>query len=190
MQVLDGEGAAVVIHLRVAIRAVVGPAAAAVEGVQVVHVGEDAVLREGSSVCFQAQVGEDAEPQPVGVWHLFVVHRSDPGCYVALFLVAQRIPEVFACYGEGEADRARFDHSLVQVFHVAPELRSVGVSATDQCFDEEMRLVILGVASEERRQTPKRSGIAFYLCCSLVDWNENVRSVQIVQTSPVSSLSS
>jgi len=54
LQVLDGEGPAVVVHLRVAGWPVIGPAAAAVEGVQVVHVGEDAVLRERSAVGFQA----------------------------------------------------------------------------------------------------------------------------------------
>jgi hypothetical protein len=154
LQVLDGEGAAVVVHLRVAVGPIVGPSAATVEGVEVVHVGEDAVLGEGGAVGFQAQVGEDAEPQPVGVWHFLVVHRADPGRDVGFLLVAQRVPEVFACYGEGEADGAGFDHSLVQVFHVAPELWAVGVGAADQCFDEEVRLVVLGVAGEERCQTP------------------------------------
>lgn len=62
LQVLDGEGAAVVVHLRIAGRAVVGPALAAVECVQVVHVGEDAVLRVCGAVGFEAQVGEDAKP--------------------------------------------------------------------------------------------------------------------------------
>jgi hypothetical protein len=149
LQVLDGEGAAVVVHLRVAVGPIIGPSAAAVEGVEVVHVGEDAVLGEGGAVGFQAQVREDAEPQPVGVWHFLVVHRADPGRDVGLLLLAQRVPEVFACYGEGEADGARFDHALVQVFHVAPELWAIGVGAADQCFDEEVRLVVLGVAGEE-----------------------------------------
>lgn len=49
--------------------AVVGPPIAAVEGVQVLDVAVEALLGELAAVLLQSEVGEYAEPQPVGVWH-------------------------------------------------------------------------------------------------------------------------
>ena len=50
-------------------RPVVGPAVAAVKGVEVGNVAVEAVLGELAAILLEAQVGKDAEPEPVGVGH-------------------------------------------------------------------------------------------------------------------------
>jgi hypothetical protein len=62
LEVLDGEGAGVVVHLAVMFRPVVGPAIATIEGVELLDVGFEALLRPLCSVALKSEVGKDAEP--------------------------------------------------------------------------------------------------------------------------------
>ena len=142
LQVLNRERAAVVVHLRVSRRTIIRPSVSAVESVQVVHVCKDAVLRVRRSVGFQSQIRKHTEPQPVSIRHLFVVHRTDPSSHIALLPVTKRIPKVLASNSERETNRTRLDHPLVEIFHITPELRSFGISARDQSFDEQVRLAV------------------------------------------------
>ena len=134
-----------------------------------VHIRKDTVLRVRRAISFQAQIRKHAEPQPVSVWHLLVVHRADPSSHIALLPVAERIPEVLASNSERETDGTRLDHALVEVLHVAPELWPFGVSAGNQSLDEQMRLAVRRVAREKRRQAPEWSRIALYLRRCLVN---------------------
>lgn len=52
-----------------AFRAIIRPSITAIEGVEVFDVAFETLLRKFTPVLFEAQVGEYAEPQPVGVWH-------------------------------------------------------------------------------------------------------------------------
>jgi len=108
----------------------------------VVHVRKDAVLRVRSAIGFQAQIRKHTEPQPVSVRHLLVVHRTNPSSHIALLPIAEGIPEVFASNSERETDRTRLDHALVEIFHIAPKFRAVGVSARDESLDEQIRLAV------------------------------------------------
>ena len=52
-----------------AFRAVVGPAFSPVEGIEVLNVAVEPLLGVFRSVLLEAEVGEDAEPEPIGVGH-------------------------------------------------------------------------------------------------------------------------
>lgn len=49
--------------------AIVRPAVTAVEGVQVLNIAVQTLLRKLSSILLEAEIGEYPEPEPVGVGH-------------------------------------------------------------------------------------------------------------------------
>ena len=154
LQELDGVGAGVAVHLPVALRTVVGPAIAAVELVQVGEVGVEAGLVVVGAVAEERQVGEDAEPEPVGVGHLAVVDAAEPEADVGFFRGAQRIPEGGAGDGEGEAERAHLDHALVNVTVVAPEVGVLGVGAVAEAVNPAVGVVEGAAAGKEGGEAP------------------------------------
>ena len=148
LQVLDRKAPTVVIHLAVSLWPIVTPAIAAIECVQLFDIFLQSFLAPRRPIIRQAKISKHAEPQPIRIGHILIIHAAQPGLHIFLLLVGEWIPEVLVCNGKCVPDWTSFHHPLVLVFHVAPELFTLRICSSNETLHELFCACIRAASSE------------------------------------------